>query len=262
MHVGLISYQTGHLKTLQMILHLMAKSYRITVYASPFTLRPPEKKSFYDRPYQIIDLDIESFCKDYGIDYIPINGWEEKHARVIGKPGTKDAPDVLVTCIAKIIPPWFIRDRIILNCHPGLLPQNRGVDAFKWCVLNRWPFGITLHRIDERIDGGLILARQRIPVLKGDTLKKVSQRAYEMELILLSEFERYLGSACHQWQVGDEYPVSHKLIPAAEDEKIEQTFLSRQNELMALSRDHSFHPHPADLYRAKATRPLNEGHHK
>jgi hypothetical protein len=166
MHVGIITYQTGHLKTWQVIRKVLTKGYRVTVYAFPFELRPPKPgpARYKDRPDQLIDLDVPSFCRRYGVGYVPVEGWGDEFAACIGAPGQPDSPDVYLHCIAKIVPASFIAGRTILNCHPGLLPQNRGVDAFKWSVVNKWPVGIALHVIDPEIDRGVILRRMRIPV--------------------------------------------------------------------------------------------------
>jgi len=36
MRVGIVTYQTGHLKTWQMIRMMLTKGYRVTVHAFPF----------------------------------------------------------------------------------------------------------------------------------------------------------------------------------------------------------------------------------
>jgi folate-dependent phosphoribosylglycinamide formyltransferase PurN len=59
----------------------------------------------------------------------------------------------------------------ILNVHHGWLPAIRGCHSIAWGLLeNRadW-FGVTVHLIDEGIDTGPILARERIAVGPGDT---------------------------------------------------------------------------------------------
>lgn len=248
MHVGIITYQAGHLKTLQLMLKFMAASCRITVFAFPFKLKPQKKPIFSDRPYQLIDLDVSGFCRRHGISYVEVDGWTDYHAPALGSSTDPYTPDVFLTCIAKIIPASFINGRLILNCHPGLLPHNRGLDAFKWCVVNDWPFGITLHAIDEAIDRGTILHRLRVPVLPTDTLADVSFRAYSMELDLIASFERYLPNLANQWQVGDAHPLSKNLVPQDIESGIENMFLEKRKRFVELSADFTVQPHSADIF--------------
>ncbi len=50
-------------------------------------------------------------------------------------------------------------DRLFLNCHPGKLPEYRGLDSFKWAILNKdWEnFSCTIHIARQKIDAGEIL---------------------------------------------------------------------------------------------------------
>ena len=246
MHVGIITYRTGHLKTWQTIRRLMSKGYRITLFAFPFKLRPYRPGPFEDRPYQIIDFDVERFCASHGLGYREVDGWEDHRASELDWPGGSDRPDVYLTCVAKIVPAAFIGGRTILNAHPGLLPQNRGVDAFKWCLVNKWPFGVTLHIIDEEIDRGTILYRIRVPVWPNDALGDVCQRAYDLEGDLLANFDIHLPNRDKGWFVGDGHALSHKRIPTDTDERLEALFAENRDEFVRLSGDLTAQPHPAD----------------
>ena len=250
MHVGIITYQTGHLKTLQMLRKMRAKGYRVTLFAFPFKHRaakPTAHTRFADRPHQLVDFDVPAFCSQYDAGYIAVDGWTE---RDVGALDAKDhlgcRPDVYLLCIAKIIPSHFILGRTLLNCHPGLLPQNRGVDAFKRSIVNKWPVGITLHAIDEEIDRGTILYRMRIPVMPQDDLKALCQRSYDYEIDLLGNFEHHLQNLKHEWQVGNDHSCSHIEIERAKDQRLEKIFLENRDELRRLSSDFAVSPHAAD----------------
>jgi len=248
MHAGIITYQTGHLKTSQLMRKLMAKGHRITLFAFPFTLRTrKEETGFAVRPYQIIDFDAEAFCREHDIRYVKINGWSDGDAADLDDPGGPDRPDVFLTVIAKIIPEPFLRGRTILNCHPGLLPENRGWDSFRRCIVNDWPIGNTLHVIDEAIDRGTILARQRVPILPTDDLSDVAERAYEMEVDLQADFDRHLDNIDNGWHVGDNHPVPRTLVPPEARRKVETLFLEKRNAFVDMATDMSIWAHPADL---------------
>lgn len=237
MHVGVITYQRSHLKTLQVVTKLLAKSYSVTLYAFPFKDRPAKKgadkdsPTFSERPPQLINFDLRAFCLRYGVGFVSMEGWEDEHAPTMGEGN----PDIYLTCIAKIIPHSFIKDRIILNAHPGLLPINRGVDAFKWAIINEWPIGITLHAINEKIDHGIILKAAKIPVLETDDLSAVAIRAYEYEVDLLTNFTHYLQEVETGLKVSDEFPLSRKRISSKDDENLESIFIEKRSIFIDLS---------------------------
>lgn len=222
MHVGLITYQTGHRKTLEVTLKLRTRGHRITWYAFPFVKRAPKDNNRYpDRPVQLLDFDVEAFCAAEDVGYRAMGGWSEEITRLRDDP---DPADVYLHCTSKIVPAHFLGGRQVLNCHPGLLPRNRGVDALKWSIVKGWPIGVTLHVIDEEIDRGHILYRCRVPLLSDDTLHAVCRRAYEMECDLLANFDAH-RHACPE-PVGDHHPISHARIPADVDARLESVFRS------------------------------------
>lgn len=245
-HVGLISYQIGHRKTWQLAHRYRLKGYRVTIYGFPFVLRSERAPQFKDRPFQIVDFDVAVMSDHYGFGYVPIDGWSDIHAAALDL--ADDSPDYFVTCIGKIIPPAFLGGRTFLNAHPGLLPQNRGVDAFKWAVVNGWPIGVTLHVIDERIDAGRILKRQRVPVYPTDDLRAVADRACQIECDLLSDFALWLPFADPNWRVDvTAYPLSKRRVSDDEDRNLEDIFIANRSRFVSLATDLSVQPHPADI---------------
>jgi phosphoribosylglycinamide formyltransferase-1 len=191
------------------------------LFAFPFVKRQPKDNGpapYPDRPAQIMGFDVEAFCRRYGFGFRAMTGWQDENTVMF------TGMDVWLHCTAKIVPPAFIDGRVILNVHPGLLPQNRGVDAFKWALVNGWPIGVTLHKIDEQIDRGTILYRHVVPILSDDTLPVVCERAYSFECDLLANFQDHLRWLTQPWLVGDEHPVSHKRIPAEIDAVLPKVF--------------------------------------
>lgn len=235
MHVGIITYQTGHLKTWQLVQKLQTKPYHLTLFAFPFTPRTQRKQYFQDRPNQLINLDIKDYCNRYEIGYIEINGWEEGYSKNLDYPSQEDSPVVFLTCIAKIIPESFISNRVILNAHPGLLPENRGLDAFKWSIINTQSIGVSLHAINEHIDEGTLLHKQKIAILPTDSLSDVAERSYETECDLQANFEHYLHLLDSGLKVTDEYPLSTKRVPDDLDLRLESIFQQNKRDLIKLS---------------------------
>lgn len=73
------------------------------------------------------------------------------------------------------------RNRII-NIHPSLLPSFPGAhavrDALAYGVKQT---GVTVHLVDEVLDGGAILAQSPVPVLDDDTEQSLHQRIHHEE---------------------------------------------------------------------------------
>lgn len=95
--------------------------------------------------------------------------------------------DAGIVAGARILPGKVIdRFRLgVINAHPGLLPESRGLDAMLWSIYNDIPLGVTTHQIDRNVDAGHVLIRQQIPIYRDDTVFDLSERLYGTQLDLL-----------------------------------------------------------------------------
>lgn len=88
----------------------------------------------------------------------------------------------------RVLRPEFIsrfRDRII-NIHPSLLPDFRGLDVQRAALEAGVKFaGCTVHFVEEEVDTGPIIAQAVVPVLEGDTVETLSARILTEEHKLL-----------------------------------------------------------------------------
>ena len=75
--------------------------------------------------------------------------------------------------------------RGVINFHPGLIPEARGLDAMLWSIHQDVPLGVTAHLIDERVDAGVILMRREIDIYQDDTIFDLSERLYEVQLEMI-----------------------------------------------------------------------------
>jgi methionyl-tRNA formyltransferase len=67
-----------------------------------------------------------------------------------------------------------------INLHISYLPFNRGADPNYWSFHDGTPKGVTIHEIDESIDSGPIIFRQRVAGFYAcDTLKSTYSRLYD-----------------------------------------------------------------------------------
>lgn len=65
--------------------------------------------------------------------------------------------------------------------HPGILPDNRGLDNLKWAIIKDLDQGVTTHLIDSKIDRGRLINRQKIKIYKDDTLIDIHMRLQALE---------------------------------------------------------------------------------
>jgi methionyl-tRNA formyltransferase len=48
-----------------------------------------------------------------------------------------------------------------VNLHPSYLPYFKGKDPNFWSILNNGPYGVSIHRVNKKIDSGPILFRKK-----------------------------------------------------------------------------------------------------
>src|SRR3569832_2203015 len=59
--------------------------------------------------------------------------------------------------------------RGFVNTHPSLLPYSRGKHYNFWSIVERVPFGVSLHMVEQGIDSGAIVAQAELPYGWEDT---------------------------------------------------------------------------------------------
>lgn len=128
-------------------------------------VHPKKVAKKMDIPYYVSEHNSEKTRKllnEYKIDLGIIGG-----ARIL-----KD--EIIKSC-----------DYGILNFHPGILPDNRGLDALKWAILKDIPPGVTAHLINRKVDSGKIVMTKKITIKEDDTFVDLSLRLFETQLEIL-----------------------------------------------------------------------------
>jgi len=73
----------------------------------------------------------------------------------------------------------------VLNFHPALLPEIRGLDSILWSIYKNVPLGVTAHLINEKIDAGFLIVKQKINILSSDNFQSLYEKNYQLQLELI-----------------------------------------------------------------------------
>lgn len=130
-------------------------------------------------------------------------------------------PDVLcVACFSLYIPRAMLNFPRLgcLNVHPSLLPANRGPDPLFWTFHDgHHETGVTIHKMDEGLDTGPIVAQEKINVPDGITYAQLEAECAALggKLLAQSLWQLYHGTAALTPQ--DESKSSYLPMPADKD---------------------------------------------
>jgi len=97
----------------------------------------------------------------------------------------------------RVLSPVFLeRFPAILNVHPSLLPEFRGLDAARRALeagVERT--GVTVHFMVEEVDAGPIVAQEEVQILPGDTEEALMERLHPVEhrLLVRAVADYFLG---------------------------------------------------------------------
>lgn len=146
---------------------------------------------FSDRPDAgILDLgpryDVPAFHLDPGKYKTKLSPEAEAHWVDTIKPL---CPDLIVLAgFMRVIKDTFLDafEGQIINLHPSLLPKHPGLHSIQRAFeAGDEETGCTVHWVNSVLDGGQIIAQERVPILPGDTLETLEERVHEAEHHLL-----------------------------------------------------------------------------
>jgi phosphoribosylglycinamide formyltransferase-1 len=86
----------------------------------------------------------------------------------------------------------------VLNVHPSLLPEFRGLRAVERALEARADeTGVTVHFMVEEVDAGPVVAQERVPILPDDTKETLLGRLHPVEhrLLVGAVADYFLGRA-------------------------------------------------------------------
>jgi len=212
MRIGLFVYNFPHFKTTQGLAKLFYKGIKVDVVfgANPVPLNFYQSKTRVSPKFSYLPHP-KDLCSVYGLDYYVV-----KH----NSPETIDLIksynlDLGIILGARILSKNVINafNIGILNMHPGLIPENRGLDNLKWAIIDDLPQAVTTHLISTDIDMGSIIDRKSIPIYKDDTLVDIHLRLQELELEMMIsalpiiDSNAELSSSCHEGKYNMSVPL-------------------------------------------------------
>ena len=72
----------------------------------------------------------------------------------------------------------------LINIHPSLLPKHKGLDTHRKVLENNDVYhGVTVHFVDNTLDGGPICAQSKFEV-KTKSIESLEKRVHELEHII------------------------------------------------------------------------------
>src|SRR3989337_709700 len=87
----------------------------------------------------------------------------------------------------RLVTPYFVSqfpDRV-LNIHPSLLPAFPGAHGIRDALAHGAKVtGLTIHLVDESLDGGPIVLQKAVPVEEGDSEERLAARVLDWEHVL------------------------------------------------------------------------------
>jgi phosphoribosylglycinamide formyltransferase-1 len=189
MKIGVITYDCAHLKTEQIVRKYVndKRIFEIRLFALPFLPRRVRHPMVKHRPDMQRSLRTEHLENENKVSF---SRWD-------GEQKISDQCDIFVIGGSGILNPNFAEGKPIINAHPGIIPTTRGLDSFKWAIFFGDPVGVTLHEIDENVDGGEILAIRHTPVFPDDSIETLAKRHYDSEIELLADVISYIDKREH-----------------------------------------------------------------
>ena len=134
-------------------------------------------------------------------------------------------PDIGIILGARILSQTVINtfSKGIVNFHPGVLPENRGLDTIKWAIYNKLPQGVTTHLIDKNIDVGHKIYLDTISIHKEDHIYDISSKLLYLQMDHLKRLIQDGFDFSYKNSLVSDY-VSQKAVPDDIDDKVFEQF--------------------------------------
>lgn len=122
------------------------------------------------------------------IDHAPYGSNREAFERaVVEELSRRNVRLVVLAGFMRLLSPYFLRQfpHRILNIHPSLLPAFPGAHGIRDAIEHGAKVtGLTIHFVDESLDGGPIILQKAVPVEEGDSEERLAARVLQWEHVL------------------------------------------------------------------------------
>jgi phosphoribosylglycinamide formyltransferase-1 len=112
---------------------------------------------------------------------------KEFDAELAGRVARYDVGLVVGAGYMRVLTPVFLeRFPAVINVHPSLLPEFKGLDAVKRALeAGVGRTGVTVHFMVEEVDAGPMIRQEAVPILPEDTEETLLKRLHPVEHRLL-----------------------------------------------------------------------------
>lgn len=193
MKIALFCYNFPHRKTQDFLFRLFVENFHVSLIlaANPVDLKiPPPTVRTKIRSNEGL-IHPSKIAEKFGWQYVITEHNSPQTSDII----KSNNIDIAIISGSRILKKNII-DSVnigIINFHPGLLPEVRGLDALQWALHEGHGIGVTAHLIDHRIDSGLMLLKREIPLHGDDTIFDLSQRLTDIQADMLPQALRKLS---------------------------------------------------------------------
>lgn len=157
-------------------------------------------------PYLDKNFEVEQVIDEKGADFESLKNSEAEVA--------------VLAAYGKILPKAVLNQFKygILNIHPSLLPKYRGSSPVQNAILSGdRETGVTIIKLDEKMDHGLILAQAKIEIAPSDTTWSLYEKLFPLGAKLLNEnLLEYISNKIELTEQDHESATYTKMITKAD----------------------------------------------
>lgn len=215
MRIAVFAYNFPHKKTQDFLFRLFLEKadVRLVVAADPVELNIPTAAVRTKLRFGAL-CHPRAICERFGWRYEVVDHNSVLTAQLL----REERIDIGIVSGARVLknPVVSTPSLGIVNFHPGLLPEVRGLDAMQWSLHEGHPIGVTAHLIDERVDAGRILIRHEVRLYANDTVFDVAQRLQDTQTELLPKVLLALTAGQTGEPVQGKFMLHRKMLPELE----------------------------------------------
>ncbi|MFT5663289.1 MAG: phosphoribosylglycinamide formyltransferase-1 [Gammaproteobacteria bacterium] len=150
----------------------------------------------------------------YGLQRASIHGIDQRIVNHRNFASREDFDQALTQCLDQLNPDiivlaGFMRilgsaliqayPRKILNIHPSLLPNYKGLNTYQRAIDNQeQEHGVSIHIVTPELDDGPVIVRGRYPILADDTVSELQCKGHRLEHKMYPQILRWLGQGSLQ----------------------------------------------------------------